>query len=284
MSEKIQKILARAGVGSRREMEKFISEGRVSLNGKVATLGERAEETDQLRLDGNQIKIQPAAEQRCRVLVYNKTLGEVCTRNDPESRKTVFDRLPKIAQGRWIAVGRLDINTTGLLLFTNDGELANKLMHPSNEVEREYAVRVFGEVQESALQKLRKGVQLEDGPAKFDKIKFQGGEGINKWYHVTLKEGRNREVRRMWESQEVQVSRLSRVRYGDISLPRALPLGGWAELEIKEVNYLRKLVKMKTELMKKEVHRNAKISNLKSNRIRKSIRKTEIRNRKNEAK
>ncbi|KMT65363.1 23S rRNA pseudouridine(2605) synthase RluB [Catenovulum maritimum] len=284
MSEKIQKILARAGQGSRREMEKAISDGRVSLNGKIATLGERAAETDQIRLDGNLIKIQAAKDETCRVLIYHKTLGEVCTRNDPESRKTVFDRLPKIAQGRWIAVGRLDINTTGLLLFTTDGELANKLMHPSNEVEREYAVRVFGEVAESSLHKLRNGVQLEDGPAKFDKISFQGGEGINKWYHVTLKEGRNREVRRMWESQEVQVSRLSRIRYGDIKLPRTLPLGGWAELEIKEVNYLRKLVGLKQELMKKEVHRNAKVKNLKANRIRKAIKKTEIRNKKAEKK
>ena len=277
MSEKIQKILARAGKGSRREMEKAISDGRVSLNGTVCALGERATEHDEIRFDGHLVKFKSENDIPCRVLIYNKPLSEVCTRNDPEQRKTVFDRLPILKQGRWIAVGRLDINTTGLLIFTTDGELANKLMHPSHEVEREYAVRVFGEVTDNTIQALRQGVQLEDGPAKFNKISFAGGEGINRWYHVTISEGRNREVRRMWESQEVQVSRLSRIRYGAIELPRTLPMGGWAELEIKDVNYLRKLVNMKPIEMRKEVGRNNKMKNLKANRIRKAIRKSELR-------
>ncbi|MER2494014.1 23S rRNA pseudouridine(2605) synthase RluB [Catenovulum sediminis] len=277
MSEKIQKVLARAGKGSRREMERAIAEGRVSINGSICSIGERVTTSDELRLDGQVVKFTHADEVPCRVLIYNKPLGEVCTRNDPENRKTVFERLPVLRQGRWVAVGRLDINTTGLLIFTTDGELANQLMHPSNEVEREYAVRVFGDVTDATINRLRSGVQLEDGPAKFNKINFQGGEGINRWFHVTISEGRNREVRRIWESQEVQVSRLSRIRYGDISLPRTLPMGGWAELEIAEVNYLRKLVGMRPIEMKKEISRNAKIKNLKANRIRKAIRRTELR-------
>lgn len=242
MSEKLQKVLARAGVGSRREMETVISEGRVSVNGKVATLGDRVEARDAIRVDGHQITVPSVTDVICRVLAYHKPEGEVCTRHDPEGRPTVFDRLPRIKDSRWVAVGRLDVNTSGLLLFTTDGELANRLMHPSHEVEREYAVRVFGEVTEGMLQKLRHGVQLEDGPAKFDKITAGGGEGLNQWYNVTLCEGRNREVRRLWESLEVQVSRLMRIRYGDIKLDKTLPRGGWAELQLPQVNYLRKMV------------------------------------------
>ncbi|NCB57949.1 MAG: 23S rRNA pseudouridine(2605) synthase RluB, partial [Gammaproteobacteria bacterium] len=233
---------ARAGVGSRREMETVISEGRVSVNGKVATLGDRVEAKDVIRVDGHQISVPTLNDVICRVLAYHKPEGEVCTRHDPEGRPTVFDRLPRIKDSRWVAVGRLDVNTSGLLLFTTDGELANRLMHPSHEVEREYAVRVFGEVTEGMLQKLRHGVQLEDGPAKFDKITAGGGEGLNQWFNVTLCEGRNREVRRLWESLEVQVSRLMRIRYGDIKLDKTLPRGGWAELELPQVNYLRKMV------------------------------------------
>jgi 23S rRNA pseudouridine2605 synthase len=223
-------------------METVISEGRVSVNGKVATLGDRVEAKDVIRVDGHQISVPTLNDVICRVLAYHKPEGEVCTRHDPEGRPTVFDRLPRIKDSRWVAVGRLDVNTSGLLLFTTDGELANRLMHPSHEVEREYAVRVFGEVTEGMLQKLRRGVQLEDGPAKFDKITAGGGEGLNQWFNVTLCEGRNREVRRLWESLEVQVSRLMRIRYGDIKLDKTLPRGGWAELELPQVNYLRKMV------------------------------------------
>lgn len=247
MSEKLQKVLARAGVGSRREMETVISEGRVSVNGKVATLGDRVEAKDVIRVDGHQIAVPTVNDVICRVLAYHKPEGEMCTRHDPEGRPTVFERLPRIKDSRWVAVGRLDVNTSGLLLFTTDGELANRLMHPSHEVEREYAVRVFGEVTEGMLQKLRHGVQLEDGPAKFDKIVAMGGEGLNQWFNVTLCEGRNREVRRLWESLDVQVSRLMRVRYGDIKLEKTLPRGGWVELQLPQVNYLRKLVGLPPE-------------------------------------
>ncbi|MCU4674541.1 23S rRNA pseudouridine(2605) synthase RluB [Catenovulum sp. 2E275] len=277
MSEKIQKVLARAGKGSRREMEQAIEDGRVSVNDKVVQIGERVNENDVLKLDGHLVKIKAVDDIPCRVLIYHKPLSEVSTRNDPQGRKTVFDRLPPLKNGRWVSVGRLDINTTGLMLFTTDGELANRLMHPTHEIEREYAVRVFGEVNDAIIQKLRMGIELDDGPANFTKVKFHGGEGINRWYHVTLSEGRNREVRRMWESQGVQVSRLSRIRYGEIQLPRNLPQGGWAELEIKDINYLRKLVQLKPVSMVKAVDANNKIKNIKANRIRKAIRKSELR-------
>lgn len=276
MSEKLQKVLARAGKGSRREMERFIQADRVSVNGEIAKLGMRVEISDVIKLDGLTVR-QVEADMVSRVIVYNKPEGEICTRNDPEGRKTVFARLPKLNAGRWVAVGRLDINTSGLLLFTTDGELANRLMHPSNEVEREYAVRVFGEVDDAMVNKLRKGVTLEDGPAKFEKITYTGGEGLNKWFNVILSEGRNREVRRIWETQEVQVSRLTRVRYGNIQLPRQLPQGGWAELEKDEVDYLRKKVDMKATDTHKEIARTAQVKKLKAQRIRKAIRKNDAR-------
>lgn len=273
MSEKLQKVLARAGKGSRREMETVISAGRVSVDGKVAYLGDRVEGTEQIRVDGHLVKIKAADDDICRVLMYNKPEGEMCTRKDPEGRPTVFDRLPPLEAGRWVAVGRLDINTSGMLLFTTDGELANRLMHPSRKVEREYAVRVFGEVNEAMLQTLRTGVKLEDGPARFQKITYRGGEGRNHWFHVVLSEGRNREVRRLWESQDVQVSRLIRVRYGDMEMKRQLPLGGWAELNLKEVNYYRKLVDLPFETRSKVKVDEKAMDNAKSRRIRRSVKK-----------
>jgi len=272
-SEKLQKVLARSGQGSRREIESFISEGRVSIDGKVAYLGDRISGNEQIRIDGHQIKLSTKDEEVCRVLMYNKPEGEMCTRKDPEGRPTVFDRLPPLESGRWVAVGRLDINTSGMLLFTTDGELANRLMHPSQKVEREYAVRVFGDVNEAMLQTLRTGVKLEDGLARFQKISYRGGEGRNHWFHVTLSEGRNREVRRLWESQEVQVSRLIRVRYGDLEMHRQLPLGGWTELPINEVNYYRKLVKLSLETVSKVKVDEKAIDNAKSRRIRRSVKK-----------
>ena len=247
MSEKLQKVLARAGHGSRREMEAWIAAGRVSVDGEIASLGDRVESDAKIRIDGRTVSIRSEEDVVCRVIAYHKPEGEICSRKDPEGRPTVFDRLPKTRDSRWVAVGRLDINTSGLLLFTSDGELANRLMHPSNEVEREYAVRTFGEVTDACIQRLRMGVTLEDGPANFDKVKAAGGEGMNKWWHDSLAEGRNREVRRLWESQEVQVSRLIRIRYGMIELPKALPRGGWIELPIEEVNYLRKTAGMDEE-------------------------------------
>jgi len=280
MSEKLQKVLARAGKGSRREMETVISAGRVSVDGKVAYLGDRVEGTEQIRIDGHQVSLKDRAEEVCRVLIYNKPEGEMCTRKDPEGRATVFDRLPVLESERWVAVGRLDINTSGMLLFTTDGELASKLMHPSQSVEREYAVRVFGDVNEAMLQTLRAGVKLEDGPAKFENITYRGGEGRNHWFHVVLSEGRNREVRRLWESQDVQVSRLIRVRYGDLEMKRQLPLGGWTELNLKEVNYYRKLVGLPLEEKSKVKVDEKTMDNAKARRIRRSVKKHQQRNKK----
>lgn len=275
MSEKLQKVLARAGVGSRREMEKYIESNRVSVDGKVAKLGDRVEETSVIRVDGHIVKIEQQQERICRVLMYHKPEGELCTRKDPQGRRTVFDRLPKLEGDRWIAIGRLDINTSGLLLFTNDGELANRLMHPKYEVEREYSARVFGEVTNQTLRTLTKGVELDDGPAKFLKIKPIGGEGLNKWFNVTLTEGRNREVRRLWQSQEVEVSRLIRIRYGKLELSKRLPQGGWEELKLEDVNYLRKSVSLRPETQTKlsVMPEKRKDKRAKINKIRKAVKK-----------
>lgn len=234
ISHKLQKVLAEQGLGSRREMERWIAEGRVKVNGRVAKLGDRVIPSDKLSVDGQKLEL-PRAGQRVRVLLYNKPLGEICSRNDPEGRPTVFDRLPKLKHERWIAIGRLDINTTGLLLFTNNGELANKLMHPSAEVDREYSVRVRGQVDEAVLTSLREGVLLDDGPARFSDIVAGAGKGANRWYTVTLLEGRNREVRRLWESQGVAVNRLKRVRFGPVFLPSYVRRGDWIELERQAV-------------------------------------------------
>jgi len=235
-SEKLQKVLARAGAGSRRECEKWIAEGRIKVNGKVAKLGDRVTDDDKISVDNFALPQHTLESKKTRILLYHKPEGEICTRKDPENRPTVFDHLPAIRKGRWISVGRLDFNTSGLLLFTNEGELANKLMHPSQEIEREYAVRIFGDVTEQMLRNLRRGVKLEDGIAKFKEIRFQGGEGRNRWYHVVLCEGKNREVRRLWESQTgIKVSRLIRVRFGNIALPPQLRPGKYKELMPEEV-------------------------------------------------
>lgn len=238
MSEKIQKVLARVGLGSRRGMEEWIDAGRVSVNGQIATLGDRISDGDELRVDGRIVSFSTEEDSVRRVILYYKPEGEVCTRTDPGGRPTVFDALPKLKDQRWVAIGRLDINSQGLLLFTTDGDLANRLMHPSSNIEREYAVRVHGTVGEENLEALRTGVMLVDGEACFDEIIDRGGEGTNHWYHVILREGRKREVRRMWETQGVQVSRLIRVRYGDVNLPRNLKAGRWVELDKSAIDQL----------------------------------------------
>lgn len=279
MSEKLQKVLANAGLGSRRKMEQWIEAGRISVNGKVATLGARVEEQDEIRCDGQTISRQNLTS-FCRVIMYNKPEGEICSRQDPEGRTTVFERLPRIQNGRWISVGRLDINTSGLLLFTNDGELANRLMHPRNVIEREYAVRVFGQVEESVLKKLTDGVTLDDGPAKFTDIKRRKNDddSHNQWFDVTLTEGRNREVRRLWESQELQVSRLIRVRFGQLELTKRLPQGGWLEVELADVNRLRKSVQLPAETQSMIKTRQQKLDHARLNRMRRSIKKHNLKN------
>lgn len=237
-TEKLQKVLARLGLGSRRELETWIADGRVSLDGKVAKLGDRVNGSEKIRVDGELLRINLNQKRKTKVLVYNKPEGEICTARDPEGRVSVFEKLPRLKGDRWVMVGRLDINTQGLLLFTNNGELANYLMHPSSEIEREYAVRVKGEVTKETINNLTAGVELEDGPAKFDSVKAAGGEGLNQWYHVVLKEGRNREVRRLFESQNLTVSRLIRIRYADVLLPRGLRRGTWDYLDVEHVKRL----------------------------------------------
>ncbi|MCO7050629.1 23S rRNA pseudouridine(2605) synthase RluB, partial [Proteus terrae] len=273
-TEKLQKILARSGHGSRREIEAYLQEGRISIDGTKAKLGDRIDVTTtaKIRLDGRILNIREAQKDVCRVLAYYKPEGELCTRSDPQGRPTVFQRLPRLNSARWIAVGRLDVNTSGLLLFTTDGELANRLMHPSREVEREYAVRVFGEIDDAKIRQLTRGVQLEDGPASFRSVSYRGGEGINQWYNVSLTEGRNREVRRMWEAVGVQVSRLIRVRYGDIDLPKGLPRGGWVELGLDQINYLRQLVELNDETVTKvAVEKDQR--RIKANQIRRAVKR-----------
>lgn len=240
--ERVQKVLAQAGLGSRREMEKAIEDGRVKVNDTVVKLGDKCSPQDKLFLDGKPVKYEDQKVRR--VLVYNKPEGEISTRKDPEGRQTIFDRLPKLPGERWIAIGRLDINTSGLLLFTNDGELANRLMHPSRQIEREYAVRVHGEVTQEHIDTMCKGVELEDGPAKFTDVQFFNGSGTNNWFHVVIMEGRNREVRRLWESQGLQVSRLKRVRYGNVFLESSVRAGTWAELQKKDIDSLAALVEL----------------------------------------
>ena len=247
--EKLQKVLARAGLGSRREMERWIEEGRIAVDSKVATLGDRVDEKARISVDGRPLNAAPAVQTRC--ILYHKPVGEVCSRKDPEGRRTVFERLPKLKSGRWISIGRLDFNTSGLLLFTTDGELANALMHPSSNIEREYMVRVMGEVDEAMLQRLVEGVMLEDGVARFTDIQDGGGDGINRWFYVVIMEGRNREVRRLWESQGLTVSRLKRVRYGEVFIPSKVKQGQWVELEPKEIKSLYRMANLPLKAMRR---------------------------------
>jgi 23S rRNA pseudouridine2605 synthase len=234
--EKLQKVLAHLGLGSRRQIEGWIEEGRLTIDGQAARLGDRVRGGQAVRLDGKSVALDAASQ--VRVLLYHKPLREVCSRNDPEGRKTVFERLPRLKSGRWISVGRLDFNTTGVLLFTTDGDLAHALMHPSAAIEREYLVRVMGRVDDDVLQRLKEGVQLDDGPARFSDIQEGGGDGINRFFYVVLTEGRNREVRRLWESQGLTVSRLKRVRYGEVFMPSKLKKGQWLELPQKDVDVI----------------------------------------------
>ena len=242
-AERLQKLLAAAGYGSRREIEAWIGAGRLKINGATAKLGERAQTSDRIELDGKTLALKAAGAEP-RVLLYHKPDGEMVTRSDPEGRPTVFQRLPAIPGGKWVAVGRLDINTAGLLLLTDSGELANRLMHPRYEVEREYAVRVLGALSAENRTKLLSGVPLEDGIGRFDRLEPSGAaEGANRWYRVVLREGRNREVRRLFEAVGHKVSRLLRVRYGPVSLPRSLRPGRWIELDEKSVAEIVKTAK-----------------------------------------
>lgn len=250
--QRIQKMLAQAGVASRRAIEDLIRAGRITVNGEKAVLGQKVAPGDRVLVDGKGVAL-PRGDEALRVLAYKKRTGEIVTRDDPEGRRTVFRKLPKLEAGRWIAIGRLDINTSGLLLFTNSGELARRLMHPSFEIEREYAVRVLGEVDDAVLERLTRGVKLDDGPGRFEKVYRSDGPGYdeegaetagpaNRWFQVIVKQGRNRLVRRLWESQRCQVSRLIRVRYGPVELGRGIRSAGWRELEPQEVHELARAV------------------------------------------
>ena len=214
-------------------MDQWVAEGRVRVNGRVAAAGTRIRAGDRVRIDGRRVHVPPAAE-TCRLLLYHKPPGEVTTRRDPEGRRTVFERLPRLRSERWVAVGRLDINTSGVMLFATHGELAHRLMHPRYRLEREYAVRVLGRVDEETLRRLERGVDLDDGPARFLRVGEEGGEGANRWYRVVLEEGRNREVHRLWESQGVRVSRLIRVRFGPVHLPSGLRAGAFMDVPARE--------------------------------------------------
>ena len=235
--QRLHKLLALAGLGSRRDMEQLIASGRITINGKVAEVGAGVVPTDVVRLDSRPLRL-PFEAELPRVLLYHKPEGEIVSQDDPEKRVTVFDKLPRVRGAKWVAIGRLDINTSGLLIFTTSGELANHFMHPRYEVEREYAVRIFGELSEGQMLQLTQGIELEDGPASFDSIQPQGGEGSNHWYQVILREGRNREVRRLFEAFQLQVSRLMRVRFGPVNLPPRLKRGMMLELSPKEVGGL----------------------------------------------
>ncbi len=222
--ERIQKVLAHHGIGSRREIDALLQQGRIKVNGRVAKPGDQIAGGEKISLDDKPVRLTRHII-KPKLLLYHKPVGRVCTRSDPEGRPDVFAQLPKLQRGRWITIGRLDINTSGLLLFTNHGELANRMMHPSFALEREYAVRVRGQISSADLQSLQSGIELEDGPAAFDQVVDGGGQGSNHWYHVILREGRNREVRRLWEAVGAEVSRLVRVRYHYFTLPKWLKPG-----------------------------------------------------------
>lgn len=255
---KLHKVLAQAGMGSRLEMEQLIIEGRISVNNQPAHVGQRVQYGDQIKVNGKPIRyrIDPPP---ARVIAYHKPVGEVVTTDDPQNRPTVFRKLPRQVQGKWQSVGRLDLNTEGLLLFTSSGELANKLMHPRFGLEREYAVRVLGALSNEEKARLLEGVQLDDGVASFGSIEDGGGEGSNCWYRVTISEGRNREVRRMLESVGHAVSRLIRIRYGAMVLPRGLKRGAWMELDERDIQALLKAVGDERSVKKTEVHQDAAV-------------------------
>lgn len=269
LAPKLHKVLADSGMGSRREMEELIVAGRVSVNAEPAHLGQRVLPTDQVRVNGRLIQRKNKSKPP-RVLIYHKPAGEIVSMDDPQGRTTVFQKLPKIANGKWIAVGRLDYNTEGLLLFTSSGELANRLMHPRYEVQREYAVRILGELTEEQRQQLLTGIQLEDGPAKFLYVDSAGGEGANRWYKVGLKEGRNREVRRMFEACNLTVSRLIRTRFGDILMPSTLKRGRHMEMEALEaMSYMQSLgVKVDESAQEGAIRRDKKNIGSKNNKRR----------------
>ncbi len=243
MSERLQKLIANAGYGSRRWAERLIEQGRISINNKEATLGDKATIADKVTIDGRFIDLKRYSEEETKVLMLNKQAGVICSNKDEEGRKSVFDFLPE--NTRWVMVGRLDLNSAGLLLFTNNGELANKLMHPSSEIDREYAVRVLGRVSDEDIKQLISGVELEDGFAKFHKVTLGGGDGANRWYHVVVREGRKREVRRLWEALDFKVSRLIRTRFSDIRMPDNLRANQSELLKPKQVQALLNAVKLK---------------------------------------
>jgi len=243
MSERLQKLIANAGYGSRRWAERLIEQGRISINNKEATLGDKATIADKVTIDGRLIDLKRYSEEETKVLMMNKQAGVICSNKDEEGRKSVFDFLPE--NTRWVMVGRLDLNSAGLLLFTNNGDLANKLMHPSSEIDREYAVRVLGRVSDEDIKQLISGVELEDGFAKFHKVTLGGGDGANRWYHVVVREGRKREVRRLWEALDFKVSRLIRTRFSDIRMPDNLRANQFELLKPKQVQALLKAVNLK---------------------------------------
>ncbi|WP_068638132.1 23S rRNA pseudouridine(2605) synthase RluB [Thauera butanivorans] len=249
--ERLQKVLAQAGVASRREIEEWVIAGRISVNGLPAALGQKIGPGDRVKVNGKLVPLR-FTQRSPRVLIYHKPEGEIVSRDDPEGRPTVFERLPLLRKGRWLAVGRLDFNTSGLLLFTNDGDLANRLMHPRYELEREYAVRLLGELTEEQAKSLTEGIQLADGPARFNSLRDEGGEGANHWYRVTISEGRNREVRRMFEAVGLTVSRLMRVRYGTVELPTRLKRGMWMEMPEAEACRLAGLPEPQRQVQKGE--------------------------------